>query len=76
MKVSDNMATLYELSEKYLEVLNSCDDSDTDIAAALTEIEDGIEEKVKWNRADTIIAPQNRRLQRRNCKTYTLEKGN
>lgn len=39
--------TLYELSESYRELLELCDDSDTDITAALAEIDADIEEKVK-----------------------------
>ncbi len=39
--------TLYELSEKYVEFLNQCDDSDTDIVDALNSIETDIEEKVR-----------------------------
>lgn len=39
--------TLYELSESYKELLEQCDDSDTDITAALAEIDADIEEKVK-----------------------------
>ena len=38
---------LYELSEKYLDILEQCDNSDTDITAALNEIDADIEEKVK-----------------------------
>ena len=39
--------TLYELSEKYLDILEQCDNSDTDITAALNDIDADIEEKVK-----------------------------
>lgn len=39
--------TLYELSESYQELLELCDDSDTDITAALAEIDADIEEKVR-----------------------------
>lgn len=41
------MATLYELSDKYAELLNQCDDTDADITEALNSIEADIEEKVK-----------------------------
>lgn len=39
--------TLYELSDNYRALLEQCDDSDTDITAALAEIDADIEEKVK-----------------------------
>ena len=39
--------TLYELSESYAALLEQCNDSDTDITAALAEIDADIEDKVK-----------------------------
>lgn len=38
--------TLYELSESYAALLEQCNDSDTDITAALAEIDADIEDKV------------------------------
>lgn len=39
--------TLYDLSESYLELLYQCNDTDTDVTAALNAIETDIEDKVK-----------------------------
>lgn len=38
---------LYELSEKYLDILEQCEECEIDIAGALAEIDSDIEEKVK-----------------------------